>query len=146
MTVYISLCQHERLHLPRSFEGLISVFKLSVVGSYIHFFLPHALSLLSPPLLFLFLPPGSLSLSPSVSILLICSPLLWKVTSGERPPQLHTALEWRRRHTWQAAECNPAKYLSSKEITWSLLLECTAGGPCRAEKPFTTWNSKETLK
>lgn len=107
------------------------------------------LSLFSPPrslsshhpLLSLFLPPGLLSLSPSVSILLICSPLLWKVTSGERPPQLHTVLEWRRRHTWQAAECNPEKYLSSKEITWSLLFEGTAGGPCRAQKPFTTWNS-----
>lgn len=86
------------------------------------------------PCLLLFLLPGLLSLSPSISILLICSPLLWKVTSGEQPPQLHTALEWRRRHTWQAAECNPAKYLSSKEITWSLLLKGTAGGPCGAEK------------
>lgn len=66
MTVSICLGQCECLFLSHSFEGQISVFKLSVVASYIHF-PPHTLSLLSPPSFFSF-PPAWLTVFVSLRL------------------------------------------------------------------------------
>lgn len=98
-----------------SFECLICVFKLLCFRSLNS---PRGPPSLATPVFFFpwlcpCLPPSQFCSS------VLCSHGRWRLES--LPPQLHKEREWRR-HTWQTAECNPPKYLSSKKIRWGLLL------------------------